>query len=205
MKKLLLALSMLAGCSVPGCAHIGDAHRESVSDKVLDSTVLIKTNTGHGSGFAVTPSTIVTAFHVVQGGEIASVTTRDGQLCHVEDVVVSIEHDLAALRVKDCDIEPLKIRKDPMVEGARVHVAGNPGQLRWSITEGHVMDADEDDLVIDAVGLPGMSGGPVTDKNGDVVGVTVRVHASMGMRRNFTWGGYTMAEPVANLHRFVFP
>ena len=203
-----VALSLLAALGAcEGCAHAvptQEVEAHAVADRVLNATVYVDTPRGHGSGFAVTPDTIITAAHVAAFG-VDGIELRDGTTCEIQDVIVSTRYDVAAVRISGCEVPTLDIRRAPILEGASVHIAGNPQDLRWSISAGHVMDSDEGDLVVDAVALPGMSGGPVTDDRGRVVGMVVRIIPVADMLGSRAWGGESKAIPASTIAMFAFP
>lgn len=192
-------------CALPlfGCAPIGK-QTAAVPERVLDGTVRIATDGGHGSGFAVDEDTIVTAAHVAVMG-IDKVTTRAGEVCYVESIAVLWHTDAAIVNVSNCELHPLRRRVSQARAGEAVYMAGHPRNEDWTITRGIVADEDAHNgsrIMVDAVGLPGMSGGPVTDENGQVIGIAVSILPSMGLRA-MAWGGETFAVPIDEVDEWI--
>lgn len=209
MKRLSQLLAILAtGCFESACAHDHDLQldgiNERIADRVLGSTLLVESAFGHGSGWVFDNSMVATAAHVVDKG-VTAVKMRDGSECTVDGVDISIKEDIALVHVSECDLRPLRLRKRDAHEGMVVHIAGNPLYEEWSYASGTVMDADAyggSRIMLDAVGLPGMSGGPVVDARGRVVGIAVSIHASAG-RAGYAWGGETFAVPIDAVLQFA--
>ncbi len=207
---VVLAFLFLVGCG-GGCAHLGQAAdydvpppiSSVVAQHTLDSTVKIELPSGgHGSGFFIAPGVVLTAAHVVDDlTEMPVVKKRRGGTCKVTRGVSLVGWDAALLWVDWCDsIPPLSVAMYAPVEGDTVYAAGAPLDAEWSITKGIVADADHRMMrtswyVLDAVAHPGMSGGPVVDERGYVVGIVVRVMTPDGM----SWGGKTLVVPIGEV------
>ncbi len=156
---------------------------------------------GHGSGFFVRDtSTVVTNFHVVEGGHFAEVVLSDGTtLAAVSDVeTFDMQSDVAILRVfveKKKGIRPLTFSGDQLPPPAsKAYVIGSPEGLDNSFSEGSVSAVREMDdrtwIQTTAPISPGSSGSPVFNERGLVIGVATKSRV----------GGQNLNMAVASLH-----
>lgn len=145
------------------------------------STVMVAGDDGHGSGVHIGRGFIVTAWHVVEGKE--SMTIRDSAGHEQPGTILwaNKAYDLALIRVdKYADISVSRLACDGRLSiGTTVQAVGNPLSLQFIHTWGHVASEIETrdrwkaSYIADMTVAPGMSGGPVLDKEGRVVGITV--------------------------------
>lgn len=163
----------LAGCSSP-------APSSSDPTPLHRSTVLIEHDAGHGSGLIIGSNRVLTAYHVVQGGELG-VRFFDGQV-HAGHVVWSDpEQDLAVVDVSIPNGHPtVMLSCVPPYPGQHVMSVGHPIQSQWVLVGGYLPNHG---LVAGrylSLGFPiglGTSGGPVFDAQGEVVGITLAILA----------------------------
>lgn len=135
---------------------------------------------GHGSGVHIGQGLILTAAHVVQGeGTFTVMTTedeREAQVLWASDV-----YDVALLRTDDADLQAMPLSCDTPVVGSAVTAYGNPLGMEFIRTSGQVIGPVGSALGIpgaypvDMTIIPGMSGGPLVDAHGEVVGIAVAV------------------------------
>lgn len=133
-----------------------------------------------GSGFYVSPSHVVTNYHVVR--DCSKVSLRHGDQIHSATVTASTQrNDLAVLRSSGTSTQAPAVRLSAML-GEEVTVAGYPltGLLSEDlvVTGGHVNSLagianDPTLLQVSAPVQPGNSGGPLIDRSGNIVGVVV--------------------------------
>ncbi len=144
---------------------------------------------GSGSCFYLKQHDIfVTNYHVVAGYRAVAIHDNDRNPYEARVVAVNPELDLALLSV-DADFSHLPDFElagddDPAI-GSKVHVAGYPFGMPFTITEGslssprQLMDGKYY-IQVDAPVNPGNSGGPIINDKGEVIGVTVSKFASAG-------------------------
>jgi serine protease Do len=144
----------------------------------------VRTN---GSGFLIDPSgIIVTNKHVIDGALSITVLFSDGDRVRATLIAVAAFIDLAVLKV---DVNrPLPVLKWGSSETLRVGDAvlaiGNPLGLGMSVSAGivsalnrNIEDTPFDNYIqTDAAINHGNSGGPLVDRNGDVVGVDTALY-----------------------------
>lgn len=154
--------------------------RVSVSaEDLLEDSVVVKDDQGHGSGVFVSPEGLVlTAAHVV-GTSALKVRLHDGTEVEVLPVRVNTREDVALLR----PVTPLAnhrcavLRLDSIPSGSELYAVGAPQSLdlAFSLTRGIVSGfpviAGKRRLQTDASVNMGNSGGPLADDDGAVLGV----------------------------------
>jgi len=134
-----------------------------------------------GTGFAVSPSKLVTNQHVVEGCTTVEIHTpsgkRQGTVVAVDEVV-----DLALVQAVGLTSSYASVRASEARLGERVMVFGYPlaGTLttKGNFTDGLIsglrgIDEDASRLQFTAPVQPGNSGGPLLDGSGEVIGVVV--------------------------------
>lgn len=138
-----------------------------------------------GSGYLATADgLIVTNYHVVSAfidepqryRLRAKSASWDGPVTLVR---FDMFNDLAIVRAEGVTARPLPIAKQLPDEGARVHAFGNPEGLGLSVIEGLFNGLAEKGLVDRMLlSMPlnsGMSGGPILDARGAVIGTNVSI------------------------------
>ena len=122
---------------------------------------------------------LLTNAHVLKGSS-AVVANADGQEFKTSIVYIDQEKDLAVLKITDSDYKPVKnlpydLKNTHVNLGAEVFTLGYP---RNDITynKGYLsalsgFDGDTATVQISLLANPGNSGGPVFNKNGDVIGI----------------------------------
>lgn len=193
-----LIATLLLGCSV-SCATTHDIINRTLSSvKVAElarsATVKIEYERGKGSGFAVRHDLIVTAAHVMDSADMPDITTVSDELCKVVDTALFPRKDVALVWVKDCSLYPLDVSDHNLERGQSVWAAGHPLGFDWTVTSGVVSHPDRMTrmtsapmLQMDAALVPGMSGGPVVDAHGHVVGMGVGLTTRDGMFGGISW------------------
>ena len=152
--------------------------------QVSDSVVLVRTDTGQGSGFVARSSYVVTNAHVVDDAATAEIRFSGGRWSRGEIVGTDPHSDLAVIALPGSapDVEALSFAEEPAVVGQEVVAIGNPFDLDGSVTAGIVSGVDRwipaptgsripDAIQTDAAVNPGNSGGPLVSLDGRVVAV----------------------------------
>jgi S1-C subfamily serine protease len=151
---------------------------------------------GAGSAVAITPDGfLVTSAHVVDGAERGVAAFADGREFDVEMVGRDHLSDLAVIRAKGSDLEPVTTGDAARLRVGQLVVAvGNPMGLAGTVTAGVVSALGrsfptragsasrivEDVIQTDAALNPGNSGGALCDGAGRLVGVNTAV-AGIGL------------------------
>jgi S1-C subfamily serine protease len=146
------------------------------------STVKILPAEGHGSGVHVGNRYIVTAAHVVGSQKTVNVRAKHGGESEAEVLWVNKAHDIALLRAKDLtNVGVSQIECGVPAIGQHIEAIGAPGPLEFIHAYGRVSSEVQSNthwasyFIAAMVVGPGMSGGPVFDARGKVVGIVVGV------------------------------
>ncbi|MBL8926255.1 MAG: trypsin-like peptidase domain-containing protein [Pseudonocardia sp.] len=140
--------------------------------------------TGLGSGVVVNAAgSVLTALHVVDGADRIRVEFADGTRAAATVTAARPEHDIAVLAVDRLPevVVPAVLAGPPPV-GDAVYAVGNPLGLHASLTAGVVSAVDRTIsaprgpalgglIQFDAAVNPGNSGGPLLNRDGQVVGI----------------------------------
>jgi hypothetical protein len=199
---LLLMLPGLAGASTEG---VYARYRDAVLQvKIVDQGSGSKSSIG--SGFMVSADgLVITNYHVV--AELIHQPERyraeylrgdAGGSGALQLLDIDVVHDLALLRGATLRGPFLRPARQLPAKGERLFAFGNPHDLGLTIVEGTYNGLLEDSLYdkIHFTGSinPGMSGGPVVDRQGAVVGVNV---ATAGNQIGFLVPARHVAELLA--------
>jgi len=170
-----------------------DAQRayEGARDKLVQIRTLLRnsdTQASVGSGFFVSASgLIITNFHVASQMALEPERYRgvyvpvDGKEEPVQLLAFDVQHDLALLRVQtpggDHPALSFRGKAEPLARGERIYSLGNPKDIGFAVTEGTynglVQRSFYPRIFFGGTINPGMSGGPVLDDAGRVVGINV--------------------------------
>ncbi len=168
---------------------------------------------GTGSGFVWDQQGhIVTNFHVVQGGDRASVTLNDGSTYAATIVGTAPDKDIAVLHI---DAPPTKMLPLPVGQSATLKVGmkvlaiGNPFGLDQTLTTGVISGLGReiksvsgrpitDVIQTDASINPGNSGGPLLDSSGRLIGINTAIFSPSGAN-----AGIGFAVPVDTVNAIV--
>jgi S1-C subfamily serine protease len=166
----------------------------------LEASVIIETNSGHGSGTFISPTQVITAKHVAEQFYNAELRVRgpDGSIYHILSASFN-DADIAILTVdKPFQGVPLPVSCDPLERGDRLTYYGSPlniefaGPIELTYMAGKNKDGSDDPdftnstLLTNGEGEPGVSGAGVIDSSGRVVGVY-----------NFAWNSTTFGGMVS--------
>lgn len=176
----------------------GRGRADQISRWVYPAFLTIETESSKGAGFFVSPEGyIVTAYHVIEGSK--KVLANSGAETRWEAKIVNShpQKDLAVLQVNLKNTPLLRLGETNAKLGEEVYLFGSPiGKPDYTIGR---LIADEFDInerryiQVQASIISGYSGGPVIDKNGNVVGMILQV---MG-------GDLALAVPAGEVSSFL--
>lgn len=160
---------------------------EEVISASLPAVVLVETPGGRGTGFFVSPDTLVTNAHVVEGNSYVTVKLSTGEALTGRVVQRSDDLDLAAIRTNDSRpgqaTLPLASSREARI-GTEVIAIGSPLGLQNTVTRGIVSALRQVGAVVlvqtDAAINPGNSGGALVNAQGELIGVNVAIASAGG-------------------------
>lgn len=168
---------------------------------------------GRGSGFIWdTDGTVVTNYHVIQGGTGANVTLYDQSTWKAKLVGWEPDKDLAVLKI-DAPRERLRAlalgTSGDLLVGQKVFAIGNPFGLDQTLTTGVISGLGREIQSVsnrpiqgviqtDAAINPGNSGGPLLDSTGRLIGINTAIFSPSG-----AYAGVGFAVPVDAVNRIV--
>ncbi len=137
-----------------------------------------------GTGFVVAPDRVMSNAHVVAGAETVTVES-DGQTFDAKVVSYDPDADISILDVPDLPAQPLKFAEAPAKTGTDALVLGYPGGGDFQTTPARVRETielkgpdiyksktvDREVYTIRGTVRQGNSGGPMVDRQGQVLGV----------------------------------
>jgi len=170
---------------------------QNIAKKVSPSVVMLvmRDNEGQplslGSGFFVREDTIVTNLHVIGeavGGYIKIANNREKYEI-AGYVAIDYQRDLILLKIENAKAPVVSIYDGNSIEvGDEIFTVGNPQGLEGTFSKGIVSairNIGQDSLLqITAPISPGSSGGPVLNREGKVIGITVATFKG-GQNLNF--------------------
>lgn len=172
--SISLSIFALSACSErPVQVGVG-AH-----DKVAGSVVRVNVAGGHGSGVALEGGIVITAAHVAKGNVTVQLVLSDGSAVAAEVLWINEKYDVAAL----APVEPLSVGVKMACRASKVGeavvAAGSPGIENNLFIPGSVVGAErksgwwEKVILTNTAATGGISGGPLFDAQGDVLGIVV--------------------------------
>ncbi len=164
---------------------------------------------GLGSGVVINfIGDILTSFHVVSGATEISITFADGTQSRATIMAAEPENDIAvvrAIRTPEELVPAILGNPNAMRVGDEAFVVGNPFGLYSSMSSGVISGLDRsfqppgsdqslDGLIqVDAAVNPGNSGGPLINREGQVVGIVVGI---VNPTENSFFIGIAFAVPI---------
>lgn len=151
-------------------------------DALALSTVKVLVGEGHGSGVHTGNRYIVTAAHVVGQAATVKVKTSQNTVIDADVLWTNEKQDIALLRAKELPgVDVSRIACDDPKIGQTIIAVGNPGPLEFITAFGTVSSGPRngsrwaDYYIVSMPVAGGMSGGPVIDQHGRVIGLVVGV------------------------------
>ncbi|GAO40730.1 hypothetical protein SCH01S_51_00610 [Sphingomonas changbaiensis NBRC 104936] len=177
---------------------------ETVSDAV-GATVLVLSGDGHGSAFLISgDGYFLTNYHVVGGAKYVKLRWSDGLESVGEVIKADRGRDVAIIKADGRGRKPIVLRAESIPVGTEVFAIGTPldKSLQSTVTRGIISAQRVLDgytfIQSDASVVPGDSGGPLIDKNGRLVAVTVA-----GVRINDAPQGINFFVPASEALQFL--
>lgn len=159
-----------------------------VNEKIRNSVVRVVGGHAEGSGFFIQPNQIVTNFHVIAGESSPKIIFPDGSFIVPEKIIGDKDRDLAIIFTKQeypnmvmnfvSGVENDLYEDEALFAtgyALGTDLLGDATQLRGSAIGVKKMSGSDFDFIQTSISLAGgMSGGPLTDLCGTVVGVNTK-------------------------------
>lgn len=121
---------------------------------------------------------------------------KDNTQLSAKLLAISKTLDLALLQIDDVKTVPLDLYRKPLNQGMRVYAVGSPLGIRDAMTSGIITRLDNNFVTTDAQILPGNSGGPLVNEDGQLIGVN-----TLKFAENANAAGFGLAIPVSEIHK----
>ena len=157
----------------------------SITDERFQSVVIVRTESGLGSGFYISSDEIITNYHVIEKSRNINVIDQNNNRSSAIVLKKDLKRDLALLKTNS-NGKPVQFFSGAIKQGSKVDALGHPKGRKFSISqgivsairkEGSVYNATGSDNVLfiqtDAAINKGNSGGPLFLGN-KVVGVNTQ-------------------------------
>ncbi len=174
-------------------------YKNPISKQITDvrlAVVTVFAGDGHGSGFYITSDGyLLTNAHVVETAKFVKIKFATGRELLGEVLRTDNVRDVALIKTEECDIEPLPIQTADLNVGDEVYCMGSPIDDKFQTTtskgicSGYYFDEGIKFIQSDVNVLPGSSGGPLLDFQGNIVGMT--------------FGGITLSGAPSGLNFFI--
>jgi S1-C subfamily serine protease len=192
--------------------------RDSAERRARRLTVRVRNTScegvGIGSGFALTPSVLITNRHVLAGADALEVASWDGRSYPVSFAEVGVLGDLGIAWISGRLPTTGRFGPGPSA-GHPVTAIGYPLGGELTLSGGTVVDrvyggdfgVPDEVLRISSLVLPGNSGGPLLDRKGRIVGIVYAIEIATGfglaipidtMRRLVSAGGFEELPPCGS-------
>lgn len=166
------------------------------------STVEVSNGKGHGSGVVLDATHILTANHVVKDAGELEIMFGNGDKVkgHASQTFADLDMAIVEVDAMPKYAEAVKVNCSELAWGEKVTTVGFPMYDKYVASVGIITSVDKksDDekvapylLSTDASIVPGMSGGPAFNNDGEVVGfIDASMVFPMGFGASFTGIGY---------------
>ncbi len=197
-QRIIMLFVIGASICLAGLGYAIQHKKPPISPKPVSSVVFVDMGgVGHGSGVHIGRGFVLTAGHVAKEGNL-KVKNDFGAIQDAEVLWYNSDYDVSLLKVTQPQLlgtANLSCRAPEI--GEEIIAAGSPLRTEFTRYWGHVNGSVTKYgpwnavFTMDMTVLPGISGGPIFDKKGDVVGIAVGVALiPMGMAASVTGIGY---------------
>lgn len=168
---------------------------------LLPADVKVVMDGGHGSAVHIGNGIFVTAGHVVNKiTKPFTIKLHDGSIRPAEVLWFNSKYDIGLISANGDGLQSSDLQCRELDVGEAIRIEGNPTIMEFVSATGKIAGLGrkigfwERVQVVDITILPGQSGGPVYDKDGKLVGITVGV-ATFGMGWSASPTGFGFIVP----------
>lgn len=185
MKRILMLLLVLN--TIPVFAFDIDEQKiiklyEKINPAIVCVDSQMSDGISCGTGCIIDKSGIIlTSAHVVDIGKTVIVTTFNGQDYKAKVLKRLGENkDIALLKITTpTELKTVKLGNSEKIKvGQKVLAIGNPFGFNGTLTQGIIsrIDYEKNRIQTDAAINPGSSGGPLLNKNGEIIGINQAIY-----------------------------
>lgn len=188
--------------SIPACTAQTNLSLPVHMQRVMDSVVIVQNGATIGSGVIISPQGyILTAEHLISNTQQAAVYLPSGAVETGQVISRNPSQDLAVIQLQTPTPACLSLRSTWLPVGSPIYSVGfsttHGGLFFWSAGKinGYRQFGDHSPIYIQTALdlMPGNSGGPLLDQNGQVVGV-ISGKLKVGKQTAYSYGA--LANPV---------
>lgn len=165
------------------------AAAERPISSLADQSVLLTDGQGHGSGVLIAPNLVLTARHVAEHEDPKKplrVVLHDGQIIAISKVISDPDYDIAVVQLSKpiAGVVTPKLACVVPEVGETIYAVGHPHVSRWGTFQLWVAGGKFDKeaavkdpkmlngaLLVQGPTIPGLSGSPVYNRFGELVGI----------------------------------
>lgn len=192
MRIVLVLTAFLAAAPAVAADHFDETVKawstedQAIARRAVTRVATVLTNDALCTGTLIAPRLLLTAWHCVDTIRTSHVMFYRSKESYQGRVVAYDDaHDVAVLKLNRAPkLAPLNVSKriEPLSGSDSVVVIGHPLGKTFSVSAGPVHYPSPDFFSFSARVDSGSSGGPVLDKKGEIVGVTIILNKLIGNR-----------------------
>ena len=167
-----------------------------------EAVVKIELATGHGSGVHIGNGFIISAAHVAGKAKTVKLRSEGGKAVEGTVLWVNTTYDIALIKTEKDAFGSAPLSCSPAHRGDYITAMGNPLGIEFVSSVGRIAGKAREVgpwksvFVTDMTIVMGMSGGPVFNEDGEVIGITVGVMAaSVAFSPSLVGFGYIVDSP----------
>jgi S1-C subfamily serine protease len=162
------------------------------STPVEESVIRLSSGNTVGSGFYIDATHIVTNAHVVGRASQVTLARSNGSPFVGRVLFQNTDVDFAIIET-DIQGSPVTVRRTPQTEGEGVMTLGYPqGRMTLAASTGTIRKITPCCIIHDALIAAGSSGGPLVDRNREVIGLNTLISKMPGDDTNSSDRGITV-------------
>lgn len=209
MKRILLIILLIT--NLPAYSYDRDEkHIISIYEKINPAIVCVDSHVSSGiscgTGCIIHKSGIIlTSAHVVESGDNVIVTMFNGKDYNAKVIKKYGEKkDIALLKINaPVELQTVKLGNSEKIKvGQKVLAIGNPFGFNGTLTQGIIsrIDYAKNRIQTDAAINPGSSGGPLLNKNGEIIGINQAIY---NPDNNISNIGIGFAIPINTIKEYL--
>lgn len=177
--------------------------------KTMPAVPIIYSENSKGAGVFIDENYILTAYHVIENNDVTVALQNSKQTQAATVVKIDQWNDLALIKLNEptsTPLETISLAKQLPLTGETVYGFGHPRTVTYSVTKGIISNNDQaiaglSKLQFDGQIHPGYSGGPLTNTDGEIVGIITNLLKDKETQENYY--GVSFATPLKTIQAFL--